>query len=590
MKKEKDKSGILKRLLNETKRIKGGMAVGSLIAVTDIFCTVFAPIVLSQIIDKMNDFWLLKNSGIETVGLVNEILPSVMLLAAFFLGSGLFSYLRMLVMNNVVSRHFTCAIRIDMSSKLSKLPVKFFDGTQTGEVLEKMTSDVSTMGNTVHSVLDTVMMGILKIVAIAVMMFLINWQLALLVVAIIPISVVLSSFLGKKAEKHFSDMFEHNGKLYTLLEESYSGYMTIKTFNLEQSRSEKHAELNGKMRDALRKGVVLSSVLQPIIAFINSFAYVVICLLGGYMAINDAASIGVIVAIVLYARQFAQPLENIAFGIANMQRVKAAGKRVYGLLDEPEMPIIDGAMPEDINGDVSFDHVKFSYKPDEPLIKDLNAIVRSGQKIAIVGPTGAGKTTIVNLLMRFYDPLGGRILVDGNDISKVSRESVRELFSMVLQDTWLFKGTIYENVAYGKDGATREEVEKACESAYVDHFIKTLPKGYDTEIDEGSANISTGQKQLLTIARAFLTDKKLLILDEATSNIDTRTELLVQKAMDKLMKNRTCFVIAHRLSTIVNADMILVINNGDIVETGTHKSLLDKKGFYYEIYQSQYAL
>ncbi|HRR89551.1 MAG TPA: ATP-binding cassette domain-containing protein, partial [Eubacteriales bacterium] len=276
--------------------------------------------------------------------------------------------------------------------------------------------------------------------------------------------------------------------------------------------------------------------------------------------------------------------------LSSLQRIRAASKRVYGMLDEPEMEKLEGEMPETIRGDVDFDHVKFSYSPDRPLIRDLNISVKSGQKIAIVGPTGAGKTTIVNLLMRFYDLTGGSILIDGCDISKVSRESVRNMFSMVLQDTWLFKGSVFDNIAYGKEKVTREEVEEAAKSAYAHHFILTLPQGYDTEIDESSANISSGQKQLLTIARAFLTDRALLILDEATSNVDTRTEILIQKAMDKLMAGKTCFVIAHRLSTIVNADLILVINDGDIVETGRHDELLRKGGFYAEIFNSQYAI
>jgi ATP-binding cassette subfamily B protein len=590
MKKTKEKRGILLRLIAETSRIRTGMAAGGLLALFDIACTVVAPRVLADIMDSMNTFWLNKQAGLPAANLLETVLPGLYLLSGLLVGSVIFSFFRMLVMNNVVSRFFTCAIRIDMSDKLSRLPVRFFDNTQTGDVLEKMTQDVSIIGNTVHTTMDTIIMGGLKIIAISVMMFLINWQLALFVIAIIPVSVMLSSVMGKKGAKYFAEMFDTNGKLYTHVEESYTGYMVVKTFNLENDRKNTHFRINDKMRSALSSGVFISSVVQPIIAFVNSFAYVVICLLGGFMAMKGTVSVGIIVAIVLYSRQFAGPLESIADGIANMQRVKAAAKRVYGFMDEPELSIIEEEMPADIKGNISFDHVSFSYKPEEPLIDNLNVEIRSGQKVAIVGPTGAGKTTIVNLLMRFYDLNSGSISIDGYDISRYSRESVRRLFGMVLQDTWLFKGTIFENVAYGRDGATLEDVQRACDSAYVDHFINTLSKGYETEIDENSANISSGQKQLLTIARAFLADRKLLILDEATSNIDTRTELLVQKAMDKLMRGRTSFIIAHRLSTIVNADIILVLNKGRIVETGTHSDLLARGGFYSSLYHSQYSI
>ncbi|MBR5702426.1 MAG: ABC transporter ATP-binding protein, partial [Oscillospiraceae bacterium] len=333
-----------------------------------------------------------------------------------------------------------------------------------------------------------------------------------------------------------------------------------------------------------------SFIVQPVIAFVDSLAYIAVAVLGGWLVLRRGVSIGSVVTIILFARQFSEPLEHIAFGLGYTQHMKGAAKRVFALLDLPEEPDPEGTPEGPARGRVELRHVDFSYDPEKPLIRDLNMDVQPGQKVAIVGPTGAGKTTIVNLLMRFYDIGAGQILIDGQDVSALSRAGNRDLFAMVLQDTWLFKGTVAENVAYGSPGATREDVERACDYAYCDHFIRRLPQGYDTVISEDSTAVSSGQKQLLTIARALLADRPLLILDEATSNVDTRTELLIQKAMDHLMAGRTCFVIAHRLSTIVNADLILVLRDGRIVEQGTHQSLLDRKGFYYELYQSQYAI
>ncbi|NCA66468.1 MAG: ABC transporter ATP-binding protein [Clostridia bacterium] len=580
---------IVKRLLGEVKRVGWGVTLGCLLSALSIACSLAIPIILSDIIDQLNNLWLQKQGGIIAED-ISYLIKPLILLFSFYTAVELFAYVKMLIMNNVISRHFTCAIRMDMSDKIARLPVSYVDKTQPGEVLSRMTSDVSVMGNSVHGAADIIVAGMLQIIGISVMMFIYNWQLALIVVAFVPFSMWLSSGLGKRSEKYFDKLFSCGGKLFSCVEETYGGYMTIKAFNLEKSREAIHTGINGEMMESETKGIYIASIVQPIIAFANSISYVIICLLGGYFAVSNLLTVGGVVAIILYSKQLANPLEQIADGISGIQRVKAASKRVYGMLDQAEMAPIRGEMPSKIKGNVDFEHISFRYTPDKPLISDLNISVKSGQKIAIVGPTGAGKTTIVNLLMRFYDLDSGKIIVDGTDISAVSRESVRNVFSMVLQDTWLFKGTIFENVAYGKEGVTREEVEQACDSAYAHHFIRTLPQGYDTEIDESTANLSSGQKQLLTIARAFLSDRALLILDEATSNVDTRTEGLIQKAMDKLMHKKTCFVIAHRLSTIVNADLILVINKGDIVEMGTHKELLEKDGFYAEIFNSQYSI
>ena len=454
-----------------------------------------------------------------------------------------------------------------------------------------MTDDVSHMGTSIHSLIETLSTGFLQIFVITVLMFFENWQLALAVLVITPLSVFLSSAISQISEKYFHNMFTESGRLNSIVEETYTNYATTKAYNYEKTTIKRHEEINIKQRDAEIKATFISSAVRPCITFTNALAYIAVNLIGGWLILNRGVSVGTIVTIVLFAKQIAAPLEDIADAIGNLQRAVTSSERVFALLDREEEPECTGTFgEEEILGDVKFEHVDFSYDKEKPLIKDLNLDVKHGQNVAIVGPTGAGKTTIVNLLMRFYDPDSGKITIDGHDIGEISRNEVRNLFGMVLQDTWLFSGTVAENIAYGKPDATREEIVKACDEAYCDHFICTLPKGYDTVIGDDTTNISGGQKQLLTIARALLANHRLLILDEATSNVDTRTEILIQKAMDKLMKGKTCFVIAHRLSTIVDSDLILVINNGEIVETGRHEELLAKKGFYYQIYTSQYAI
>lgn len=582
---------VVRRLFQEMGRIKGGIAMGVFISVSIIVCNMFAPKLLSDIINQANVFYTAKQNGVPFEGnLLQNVDSSLKWLSVIYVMVAALYYAKMYTLNNVVSRHFTCGIRIDISDKIARVPVSFVDRTRPGEVLSRMTNDVSNMGGMVHNLLDIATMGLLQIVGIAIMMFIVSWQLALLTICLVPLSLFMSDKLATKSDKYYHDMYKVGGKLHSYIEETYGGYVTVKAYNLEEQQCLRFLELVEQHRELEKKATFYSSIVQPIIAFTNGIAYAAICLVGGYFAIEGKLSLGAVVAVVLYAKQFSGPLEQLAGGLGSLQRVKAAGGRVYGMLDEKEMEPINGEMPSNIEGNVEFKDVCFSYNKDNPLIEGFNCSVKRGQKVAIVGPTGAGKTTLVNLLMRFYDIDSGSITVDGVDISKVSRESVRNLFSMVLQDTWLLSGTVYENVAYGKDNVSKEEVMAACDSAYCDHFIRTLPNGYDTEINESSTNISGGQKQLLTIARALLSDRALLILDEATSNVDTRTEILIQKAMDKLMSNKTCFVIAHRLSTIVDADMIIVINKGSIVEIGKHQELLDKNGFYCELFNSQYNI
>ena len=576
------------RLLKEAKPIRGWLILSCFLCLCLILCTVSAPKILGNLIQQLYDYW---SGELVTDDLLGLILKGLIPLAIIYISLSLVRLANMYLLNNVVSRYFTCNIRIRISEKIKRLPISFIDNTPVGEILRRMTDDVSHMGTSIHSLIETLSTGFLQILVITVLMFFENWQLALAVLVITPLSVFLSSAISQISEKYFHNMFTESGRLNSIVEETYTNYATTKAYNYEKTTIKRHEEINIKQRDAEIKATFISSAVRPCITFTNALAYIAVNLIGGWLILNRGVSVGTIVTIVLFAKQIAAPLEDIADAIGNLQRAVTSSERVFALLDREEEPECTGTFgEEEILGDVKFEHVDFSYDKEKPLIKDLNLDVKHGQNVAIVGPTGAGKTTIVNLLMRFYDPDSGKITIDGHDIGEISRNEVRNLFGMVLQDTWLFSGTVAENIAYGKPDATREEIVKACDEAYCDHFICTLPKGYDTVIGDDTTNISGGQKQLLTIARALLANHRLLILDEATSNVDTRTEILIQKAMDKLMKGKTCFVIAHRLSTIVDSDLILVINNGEIVETGRHEELLAKKGFYYQIYTSQYAI
>ena len=576
------------RILREAKPIRGWLVLSCFLCLCLILCTVSAPKILGNLIQQLYDYW---SGELVTDDLLGLILKGLIPLAIIYISLSLVRLANMYLLNNVVSRYFTCNIRIRISEKIKRLPISFIDNTPVGEILRRMTDDVSHMGTSIHSLIETLSTGFLQIFVITVLMFFENWVLALAVLVITPLSVFLSSRISQISEKYFHDMFTESGKLNSVVEETYTNYATTKAYNYEAATLKKHEEINLRQRNAEIKANFISSAVRPCITFTNAIAYIAVNLLGGWLILNRGVSVGTIVTIVLFAKQIAAPLEDIADAIGNLQRAVTSSERVFALLDHEEEPECIGSFGgEKILGDVKFEHVDFSYDKEKPLIKDLNLDVKHGQNVAIVGPTGAGKTTIVNLLMRFYDPDSGKITVDGHDIGEISRNEVRSLFGMVLQDTWLFNGTVAENIAYGKPDATREEIVRACDEAYCDHFICTLPNGYDTIIGDDTNNISGGQKQLLTIARALLANHRLLILDEATSNVDTRTEILIQKAMDKLMEGKTCFVIAHRLSTIVDSDLILVINNGEIVETGRHEELLAKKGFYYQIYTSQYAI
>ena len=574
-----------KRLLRELRPLRGWILLVAVLCLILIGCAVAGPELLGAQIDKLYDW-----SRTRTPGLARSLLPGLgLLLGVYALQQGLV-YLKYYLLQNIVSRYFCAEFRIRLSEKLRRLPVSFMDKTPAGDVIDRMMDDVSEMSASVYFIVNILLSGFLQIFVIACILFATDWRMAIPVVLLSPLSIFLSSKMAGLGEEHWDKHFELGGKLTSLAEEAYTNYATTKAFNREKELQERYDELSERHQRSGVFGYFLSSIVQPVIAFVNALAYIAVTVVGGWLILHRGVPIGTVVTVILFARQFSGPLENIAWGLGYIQHVKACAKRVFAILDLPEEPDPSGKTEGEARGRVEVRHVDFSYDPEKPLIRDLNMDIRPGQKVAIVGPTGAGKTTIVNLLMRFYDIQSGQILIDGRDVSELSRAENRKLFAMVLQDTWLFKGTVAENVAYGSPGATRDEVERACDCAFCDHFIRRLPQGYDTVISEDSTAVSSGQKQLLTIARALLADRPLLILDEATSNVDTRTELLIQKAMDRLMGGRTCFVIAHRLSTIVDADLILVIRDGQIVEQGTHRSLLAEKGFYYELFQSQYAI
>lgn len=583
---EAPRKGALLQLLKGAKEIRWQLALACLLSMILVGCVLAIPTLTGNIVQQLIDGVPAESSAPLTV----LILPSLLLLGAAYAVRALVTYLKMLLLNKAVSRYFTCNLRIQLSDKIQRLPVSFVDHTPVGEILSRMTGDVSRIGNSLHSVIDTVMGGFLQVAAIAVVLFLQNWQLALVVVAFMPVSVWLSAKIAGKSERHYHDMFKASGRLYSVIEESYTNFAATKAYHLEEDCIERHAVIDRQLVKAEKSALFLSSIVQPVIAASNSLAYIAINLLGGWLIVRHNVPVGTVVTAVLFARQFSEPLEQISNGLSTLQQASAAASRLVNLLELPEEAPIMQELPQGGDGSVEFRDVSFSYSPDVPLIRNFSVHVEKGQHIAIVGPTGAGKTTLVNLLMRFYDIDSGEILFGGRDASQYSRASTRARFGMVLQDTWLFGGTIAENIAFGRPDATREEIVRACDEAYCDHFIRTLPNGYDTVIGSDRITLSGGQKQLLTIARALLADRELLILDEATSNVDTRTELLIQKAMSKLMRGKTCFIIAHRLSTIVDADLILVVRDGQIVEQGTHRELLDKNGFYREIYQSQYAV
>lgn len=578
------------RLLRDIRPIAWAIALAGLVCIGSVGLSVIAPEIINKLTNLIYDYGEHLVTGSRVPIDMEYMLRLCLILLATYGGAAILSMIRVVLTTNITSRYYTKGLRIRISDKLQRLPVSYIDSTPNGELLSRMMNDVSNMSNTIYVIIDTLIDGFVRIVIITVFMYSIHWVLATAVVVLVPLSMALAAVISSKSEKSWHEFRKVNGNMYAFIEEDYTGFDTVKAFNLEERQRRLCDDISENYRVKMRRSYFLSGLIQPIIAFTNNIAYVAVCIAGGILATRGTVSVGDIVEIILFAKMFAGPLESIANGMGSIQHTLACANRVYQILDMQEMSNDQGDAIVGVQGEVVFDHVSFSYDKTTPIIKDLNVTVHAGQKVAIVGPTGGGKTTIVNLLMRFYDIDSGTILIDGVDISTMDRAKLRSMFGMVLQDTWLFNGTVYDNIAYGKANATREEVVAAAQKARADFFINTLPQGYDTVINEESTNISSGQKQLMTIARSYLANRPMLILDEATSNVDTRTEILIQQAMDELLKGRTSFVIAHRLSTIVNADIILVVNNGEVVEQGTHSELMAMDGFYTKIYNSQYEL
>ena len=514
----------------------------------------------------------------------------IILLVGMYVLSAIFRYIQTWIMTQV-TQTVTFRMRQQLSEKINRLPLSYFDKQTYGEVLSRITNDVDTISQTLNQSLSQIITSTVTVLGILAMMFSISWQMSLVALLVLPLAGGVITLIAKSSQKQFLRQQTQLGELNGHIEEMYGGHQVMRVFNGQKKSIAKFSKINNRLQESAWKAQFFSGLIHPIINFISNIGYVAMTILGGWLAINGRLKIGDIQAFIQYVDQFNQPLVQVA-NIANvLQSTAAAAERVFEFLDEPEEAVESNNLVKlsSVKGEVEFDNVVFGYKPDQTIIKGLSAHIKPGQRVAIVGPTGAGKTTLVNLLMRFYEINSGSIKIDGVDIRKMKRSDVRQMFGMVLQDTWLFNGTIRQNLMYGNPKATEEEMIKTAEEAHVDHFVRSLPSGYDMVLGEEAANISQGEKQLLTIARAMLEKAPMLILDEATSSVDTRTEVLIQKAMEKLMQGKTSFVIAHRLSTIRDADLILVVKDGNIIEQGNHETLLKQNGFYAELYNSQFA-
>ena len=587
--KAKDFKGTMKKLLNRLSPYKVSLIFVVLFAIGSAVFTIVGPKILGNATTEIFEGLVSKVSGSGSGIDFTSISKTLAMLVGLYVISALFSFVQTFVTSDI-SQKVSYNLRKEISEKINKLPLKYFDGTTNGEVLSRVTNDVDAISQNLNQILSQMITAATVLIGVLVMMLSISVSMTLVTLVIIPLALVFISIVVKKSQKHFKDQQEYLGHTNGHIEEIYSGHNIMKAFNGEEKAIEEFNELNNTLYNSAWKSQALSGMMMPIMTFIGNLGYVMVAIMGGYLTIKKKIEVGDILSFIQYVRSFMQPIAQTA-QIANvMQQTAAAAERVFEFLSEDE-EMEETKTPvstENIKGEVEFENVNFGYSDDKIIINDFSIKIKPGQKVAIVGPTGAGKTTIVKLLMRFYELNSGKILIDGHDIKEFTRRDLRNLFGMVLQDTWLFNGSIMDNIRYGNLKVSDEEVIKAAKLAHADHFIKTLSDGYNMEINEEANNISQGQKQLLTIARAILADPKILILDEATSSVDTRTEVLIQQAMENLMEGRTSFIIAHRLSTIRNADLILVMKDGDIVEQGSHDELLKEGGFYSELYKSQF--
>lgn len=585
--KAKDFKGTSRKILAYIGRYKIAIVLVMICAVAGTIFNIVGPKVLSKATTEIFNGLVSKVSGGAGIDF-HKIGIILLILLGLYCVSTLFSFIQGFIMSGI-SQKLSFRMRKEISEKINRMPLAYFESKTVGEVLSRITNDVDTFGMSLNQSITTLITSVTTLIGVFIMMMTISPLMTLIALVILPISALLISVVVKHSQKYFKAQQEYLGDINGTIEESYSGHTIIKAFNREKKVNENFQKTNAKLYSSAWKSQFLSGLMQPIMTFVGNLGYVAVAVSGSMLAVSGAITVGDIQAFIQYVKSFTQPITQIAQVFNMLQSMAAAAERIFDFLDEEEEQVTENPVRlNDIKGEVDFEHVKFGYDPEKTVIHDFTCHVEPGSMVAIVGPTGAGKTTIVKLLMRFYDVNSGCIKVDGENVKDFERRNLREAFGMVLQDTWLFKGTIMENIRYGRLDATDEEVIAAARAANADHFIRTLPGGYDMELNEEASNVSQGQKQLLTIARAILADNRIMILDEATSSVDTRTEQHIQDAMANLMKGRTSFVIAHRLSTIRDADVILVMKDGDIIEQGNHKGLLERNGFYAQLYNSQF--